>query len=1552
MSLAKKRLRKVFNFLKQLNQLRNPTPTDVSGDSKDTLWLDTWPSHPCIVVQRGNREEEIDDKPNAEIDPIISIRRAKVTKCPPPPAILIEWITSDWPRLEADIKTLPSKNEENEQGQTLTIAFGDDQGRVDALARWREKRDAWVTAERPNAEARQLFEEVRSLWTLLQREGDRVELMLGDGMLRVTEPSIQHPVLLQRVSLEFDPNGPELQFFTGTEKAELNRQLLRLVPKTSLFMLNRLNAEADEECIEPLGGESTDGFLKRVIQGLLSDGEFIKKEEQDQYPQQTVIWREAVIFCRDKSVGLNTSLEYALEAIDDEEKILPVGLQRIVGIDPDASQESETTDGEDRTPPPESSDVDILYSKPANKEQYEIADRLEAGNSVLVQGPPGTGKTHTTANLLGHLLAQGKTVLVTAHTTKALRVLRDEIDSALQPLCLSVLGSDTKNQAQLARAAHDISNRLSDCDATSFRNTAATLSNQRRKKKEAAASLKREILAARHSEFEAIAIGGQSYGPSEAATHVRQHEKDDGWLPAPLNAELCPITTQEVQALYATQAKINLDDQEHLAVSQPAGDELVPESRFRLRVREQLDAQAVAADHQPQYWQDTAPAATTAQSLNTLHECVSEAAKVLAEEQAWLREVLYAGWMGAIHLVVWLNFLEEVAKLAKNAIEDTHLITTYGPTFLEDAVEKDERIATLQKIVDYQENDGALGWKTKILHADWHRLIEKSRVDGRRPTELDHFRALHAAARLPVKRNDFKEFWNRAVTARGGPPADELGPFPERTAENFASQIRLKLAWREEHWNPLIGQLQEHGFRWDNWLDAHPAQPGPHGEFGRVRAAVSDQFTSVIRAKAALVLQDEMQTAFQDQRTYLARFPQSAIASELLATQLAWDADGYTTACRDLARIEGLRSTYEHRLTLLDTLRPLAPMWVGRLERRDPPHDQAEPPGNAAQAWLWRQLHEELEKRAAVSMSKLGTKLEEVEKDIAKLAAQIIDLETWAAQKDRTTLQQQQALAGFVQTLKKIGRGKGKRAPKLMREARKLLVSARSAVPVWIMPLARVYETFDARDRQFDVVIVDEASQADVTALAALYLGKQHVVVGDKEQVTPDAIGQQIEGVEKLIETELDGIPNSHLYDGQTSIYDLAEAAFPKTISLWEHFRSVPEIIQFSNALSYDNKILPLRNPSSATVTPALVEHRVADGWRYGNENQREAEEVASLVAACIAHPAYRENHKGQPTSVGVVSMLAEQQASAIQRLLEQHLSADVLHRHRVLCGNASHFQGDERDVMFLSLVDGPPESGIHPKKVGGPRDMYKKRYNVAASRPRNQLWVVHSLDAERHLQTDDLRRRLISHARDPQALMRLLEDKVKKTESVFEARVLKRLVKRGYNVIPQWRVGAAFRIDLVVEGEGESRLAVECDGEQHHPPEKIREDMERQAILQRLGWVFERIRGSVFFRDADRAMQPVFEKLERMEIRPVETMPEATPPSETLQEVRRDAEAIRRRWREHKFGDDENDESLDEPEIVYGAPDPTAGARPEGGPPADEPGTTQAPRASMGDNG
>ena len=81
----------------------------------------------------------------------------------------------------------------------------------------------------------------------------------------------------------------------------------------------------------------------------------------------------------------------------------------------------------------------------------------------------------------------------------------------------------------------------------------------------------------------------------------------------------------------------------------------------------------------------------------------------------------------------------------------------------------------------------------------------------------------------------------------------------------------------------------------------------------------------------------------------------------------------------------------------------------------------------------------------------------------------------------------------------------------------------------------------------------------------------------------------------------------------------------------------------------------------------------------------------------------YTKNELGEPTSFGVISLLGDEQAYLIESKLRQSLPPDVFERHRLLCGNAAQFQGDERDIVFLSLVDSPPDDGTLAAQGRGP---------------------------------------------------------------------------------------------------------------------------------------------------------------------------------------------------------------------------------------------------------
>ncbi len=1520
---ANRRLTRIFEYIGELAAIRQPVRRTLNGYSPDPEFLDDWPEHPFVRVQRGESLDNDGDQEAAgsNPEPLVRVGRPDLTPCPRPPQVLRDWLLSGWDDPTRQARVVRSKNQRVPFADTTTIRFSDDEKRVSGWDRWRTRREAWAEAERPTVLTRRLYERLHGVWTLMRRQGDQTELVVADGVLHCPmseeaglEAAIEHPVLLQRLRVEFEPAAPEVRLWPEGDHAGLHRPLLSLVPGLDGKMMTAFAEETEKEGLVPLGGLRTRGFLKRLVQGLFVNGEFSEtKGDKRAHP---TIWRNPVIFARPRTAGLHTIITSIIEDLAGDSPDVPEGLIQITGGDADPSSSA------NQSPPTGTADEghgpvsaprrdDVLFSKAANQEQLLIAKRLRSTESVLVQGPPGTGKTHTIANLIGHFLEEGKTVLVTAHTSKALDVLRGQVDEQLRPLCLSVVEGDAESREQLKLAVHEIVSRVSSADAEDLRSQANDMRARHKRLWRTEDDLRERLRAARYSEIEELVIGGEGVRPTDAAKQVRDGEDEHGWLPGPIeHGALCSLSDSDVRELYASNETVPAHDERELMRPQPSLAELVDPTGFRQAARALNDAARDTGKHRPEFWDDHAGSDVSADRLGELLRELDGVKPMLSDAEQWLREVLFAGWMGGGRRKMWDDVVSATNGLVEDASNTMSMIAERDARLVPGAP-AEEVESILAEIVRHLQRGRGLRLK-KLRKPGWRKVIAGSRTYGREPRDLEDFTTLFDAAGLERKRGRFIAHWNRVMRGVNGPSiGDPDGEEPELTANAWVPEIRQRLEWRERWWEPFRARLADLGFRYEALVDCFPAGGGPHGDLDRVTEAADTALGELIAGRLAVARCSELDARARRQRSYLLEFPESGTARALERAAADWNPDSYEEAHCELARIEGLRHVFDRRRGLLQELAVTAPEWASAITRRKAPHHGGdEPTSNPGKAWRWLQMRQELDRRAEDSINGLVEQIGDLRRDARKLAGQIIDRGAWAAQRDRIGPDEQRALVGYVKTVEKMGGGWGKRVAALKAQARELLESARNAVPVWIMPLNRVYESFDPRSTKFDVVIIDEASQSDVTALAALYLGRRHIIVGDNEQVTPDAIGMRAEDVDRLIDAYLDGIPNARLYDGQTSIYDLAEMSFVGgVVRLREHFRCVPEIIQFSNNLSYNNTIRPLREPSSAGLRPAIVSERVR-GMRVGDRNDAEAAAIASLVTACLRDPAYLTNERGEPTSFGVITLMGHEQVSAIGEKLSEYLgphAPDAFTKHRLLWGTAAQFQGDERDVVFLSMVDGPPDDGKHWLKRDGPAKVFRKRYNVAVSRARNQLWVVHSLDPESHLKEGDLRRRLIQHARDPQALMRAMEEQSEKTESEFERRVLRRLQNAGYRVRAQWPVGC-YRIDLVVEGS-EARLAIECDGDRWHPQDKLVEDMQRQADLERLGWRFARIRGSVFFRDPERAMAPVMEKLDRMGIVPLGEEPrEPEEDTDLLQRIRRDAEAIRRD-REGTRGDDEWDQ-------------------------------------------
>ena len=357
-----------------------------------------------------------------------------------------------------------------------------------------------------------------------------------------------------------------------------------------------------------------------------------------------------------------------------------------------------------------------------------------------------------------------------------------------------------------------------------------------------------------------------------------------------------------------------------------------------------------------------------------------------------------------------------------------------------------------------------------------------------------------------------------------------------------------------------------------------------------------------------------------------------------------------------------------------------------------------------------------------------------------------------------------------------------------------------------------------------------------------------------------------------------------------TSLYDIAQMNFDARM-LTEHFRCVPEIIGYSNQLVYDGRIRPLRESGSSPLMP-LVDVKT-DGWREESQkrNYREAEEIVAAFAACLEQPEY------QGKTFGAVSMLGDEQAKVIREMAVRRLGITVLEERQFLCGNPARFQGDERDIIFLSLVDSCDEGSSLRLLSEGHNGSTSKRYNVAASRARDQLWIFHSMDVE-ELKPGDIRRGLIEYANNP--VRDVVQNEAE--ESSLAAAVYRELVRGGYHVEKHFAVGD-YTIDMVVLGQGQ-KVAIDCDGE--HWVSSIQQAAEercQQAVLERLGWNFLRVRGSHWYRDPEETFRCLGAELAFQGIEPGTGEPEecqlaGNRREMVLAEVRQRAEEILAQWR------------------------------------------------------
>ncbi|MFI1918669.1 AAA domain-containing protein [Nocardia sp. NPDC020380] len=1443
--------------------------SDQSGAIENILWIDDFP--PDIRLESDTE------------DTLLIIRPVPKSSPPKPPRELAGRIDSlsiakadgPEPRLHSDSE---KPLESDYSDQLIQRTFDD----------WLRKWRSWAEAEQQCAPRRVLYEHLETAAKIMEQQDDEYELVLGIGLVAIpaedeSERRCRH-LLTEQVVPSLDRTGTIQLNRPGKRRLE-DREIFEGL---AVYRPDRGRVTKDDllGADEPVLTTKTIDGLRQWL-GLAVDEVFefeVKRSKSTQFgigPRFTPA--PALILRRRSQERISEAYRRIGEALRQPGAEIPVALAQIV-VDSERVDRERWLDRQGAV----RGDVlgrDPLFPLDTNDEQLRVLELLRTEIGVVVQGPPGTGKTHTIANLISALLAQGQRVLVTSQKDQALRVLRDKIPDELRHLCVLLTGGSKDASIELQQGLDALSTAIASTDATSLAAEARRLSDKRIELKSRNVVLNSEISDLRGDEsrlYEPVVAGcgDRLYRGtlSEIVRDVKLQAALHDWMPpVPDTADdlpcLSPAEWTELRCLLLD--GLLPDRRVH------AGQSLPPDGRLP-NVAE--IANLVAAERESVTDVENEPDQSAALLGRLTDDDLSQLG--IAANNMWERLYHYglAGpvsperqWvaravddrLGGRNIGLWAGPLQSIGEparilMALNAIAASgHVIEFRAPITYQSlgAARACQRTGTA--LVSYLKGGGQLKARFPSKpQKEAQPFLNWVVVDGTAPDSVEALEAALGRVDAEISAIQLSHNWfESGIPVAAGV---QFAAQANHILYELAEHARMLGAIGEIHWarDQIAGILGRYSI------------PLPLYDVNSIRAMLqavpaAEKHAQLTRAKRRI---DQVRADI----IALASVPNSCI--ELAQAVEAVSQRDVQQYAQVIDSLDSLRTqqTREQRANQLEhALIAAHPRLLTLLHSTYA--DSVWEDRDIKAAWAWSKAQQFVSvRRTADHEHELLDEFEANESDIRTLSARLVAIEAQAACLRRLTDDQQRALNAYRTHMSKIGAGTGRKTKEFRKAARAAMIKAQDAVPAWVVPLPNLLDNIEADRNRFDVVIVDEASQVGIEHLYLLWMAPRVIVVGDDKQCTP---GMSTLGLldqvfarndEHLADVKLD---ISRLLTSRSNLYEVLSARSGKDalVRLREHFRCVPEIINWSSRQFYGDGsgqggLIPLRERRSDALPPLRVT-KVEGGFTEGRDIRRrnpiEAKMLVETLVRCLDDPAYERKTFGI-----VVLQSTKFHIQLLENLVNESISPEVRETRGIRVGTAPNFQGDERDVIFLSMV--VAES---PRLISS--EIYRQAYNVAATRAKDQLWLFTSVGLDQ-LRPGCLRASLLGYMLDPPsvfgdspALNEVSEHKrTPPFESLFEQRVFRILRDRGYHVVPQYPVGSRT-LDLVVVGD-DGRIAVECDGHYWHTDITAQaNDARRDRELFRMGWTTVRIRESEFEFDPEQAMIPVWKALQDKGILP-----------------------------------------------------------------------------------
>ncbi len=1306
--------------------------------------------------------------------------------------------------------------------------FDNEQSRVALWRNWLN--DQWLPWAEDNLIKFSAIDAYENFWHIfkcMQCNQGQFELLWCRAVLcwRVDSMEIRYPLLVQKMDLQYSHQEGT---FTVLEKSivpNLEYEMLLGLPQVDIQELFVLEKQLLEQSLDLRNQVELEDFCQKLAKAIgngcqiANDGN-IRSAKITNQPQ--IYSNEQILLLRPlDGRKWRGELEGIVEAIDNQSTHLPEAFSAYYR---DIKNKEENFER----------DWKVNYSNPffpwdCPAAHNDVLRKLANNPLTVVQSPLKAQKEKLIANVLVHLLANGKKVLVTGNNNITLKKVSELIYkdfSDIAPLCASANGTDNQNIADLIACLRAHSQKMNFYTKEEIARELAQLQKKWGVFSKDLYEDKIQLQASRELEFtRQFSIGGKLFSAWQVASWLEENKENLNCIEDIIGHDKqCPLTEDEMVLFLELIDKISINDGKNLKFYRPLVQDLLTGEEL-----EELFEQFAQLSKNSQQYKDFLIDCNVSQDLDLMqiNNMLTHYQQALVDFPAtngdWLQEILKDIVTIGHNIVVWEDFEQSLEEKLQKIYELQSIVSDYDIIFPEqwDYRQIKESLGKL-RVEFYKNAKLSLAFKLKASKRTMD-IYKSCLLNGERAKNFKEIDLFLAKVEYLDETRKIVDKFNSSVLRVNGPKIDVTRLDLWQQLDEFLQQIKLVLRWHNKYLYELkkfwdkFAQNQEPKWFDYGWLS---------GMFLKIQA--------LYKQTQEKCLTDKLNSLYELVLPLARREDVNPICYKLKDALFNKDIELWNTCLNKLTGYEKKDAIYEQLEGFYKRLYDIAPLWVDSLVHKTARAFEVENLSSIwqfAQAKSWLKKHTEGNKLDSFTESFYSKKAKE--KDIIKDVASIT---AWYWQLARTTGEEKRVI-DFLLSRADINYGNEKK-DNLFYDFLRQAEFWRLSLPAWIMPINTLIDTAGPFDYLFDVIIIDASEKCDIFSLCLFLRARKVIVIGDNMSFGNVLPVQGRAAASLLLEKFLLGLPGKVKFELNDNLYNFALRICETKPVLLKEIGFYPKNINaFCNSYCYEDNLLLLPQADNSDFDDLdIVKVLVEPVQLIGNTNKTEAQAVVEVVHSFLGNKEYFSD------SIGIFTFSSAEQKQLLEQMLFERIDEQEIFRHDIVCSLSENYIGGKKDIVIISFVCA---------KVAEFVDL--RCLNLLLGLANKKVVLVHSF----------LKEQLTTRS----AVFSLLDYKSNSVEDFKEksnVEIIKNLVicikNKGYNVMTEYFCDSfSHPLDIVVS-DAINKVAIIIDG--LHDRKQLDALFEQEMQLVRYGWHFYHIRACDFYCYRDAVEQKLWQFL------------------------------------------------------------------------------------------